>query len=109
MPTVTINGQKLEVASGRTVLEAARQAGIVIPTLCYHPDLSVDGSCRLCLVEVESQPGQFAACTLPVSEGMVVHTESPELTNSRRFVLEMLLRRYGDSSFRARLMPRTLN
>jgi formate dehydrogenase alpha subunit len=97
MPTVTINDKKLQVAAGCTVLEAARQAGIVIPTLCYHRDLSVDGSCRLCLVEVEGQSGQFAACTLPASEGMVVHTETPALVESRRFVLEMLLRRYADS------------
>jgi formate dehydrogenase alpha subunit len=101
MPTVTVNGQKLEAASGHTVLEAARQAGIVIPTLCYHPDLSVDGSCRLCLVEMESQQGQFAACTLPVSEGMVVRTETPALADSRRFVLEMLLCRYGDAGYAA--------
>src|SRR5713226_7483077 len=98
MPTVTINGQKLEAASGHTVLEAARQANIVIPTLCHHPDLSVDGSCRLCLVEVEGQSAQMAACTLPVSEGMVVQTETPTLAESRKFVLEMLLRRYADSS-----------
>jgi NADH dehydrogenase/NADH:ubiquinone oxidoreductase subunit G len=105
MPTVTINGQRLQVASGCTVLEAARQAGIVIPALCYHPDLSVDGSCRLCLVEVESQPGQFAACTLPVSEGMVIRTETPTLADSRKFVLEMLLRRYADAGH-ASGMPR---
>ena len=97
MPTVTINDKKLQVIAGCTVLEAARQAGVVIPTLCYHPDLSVDGSCRLCLVELEGQSGQFAACTLPVTDGMVVHTETPALSESRRFVLEMLLRRYADS------------
>jgi formate dehydrogenase alpha subunit len=97
MPTLTINDKKLQVATGCTVLEAARQGGIVIPTLCYHPDLSVDGSCRLCLVEVEGQSGQFAACTLPATDGMVVHTETPALAESRKFVLEMLLSRYEDS------------
>ena len=74
MPKVTIDGRRAEVPAGRTVLEAAREAGIKIPTLCYHRDLSVDGSCRLCMVEVENMPGQAAACTLPVSEGMVVST-----------------------------------
>jgi formate dehydrogenase alpha subunit len=97
MPTITINDKKFQAVSGCTVLEAVRQAGVVIPTLCYHPDLSVDGSCRLCLVEIESQPGQLAACTLPVSDGMVVRTETPALVASRKFVLEMLLRRYADA------------
>src|ERR1700687_130199 len=99
MPKITIDNRELEVASGQTVLEAARDAGIVIPTLCYHPDLSVDGSCRLCLVEIESQPAPLAACTLPISEGMVVRTETPELADSRKFVLEMLLRRYADAGY----------
>lgn len=101
MPTVTINNKKLQVTTGCTVLEAARQAGMVIPTLCYHPDLSVDGSCRLCLVEVEGQSGQFAACMLPVSEGMIVRTETQALAESRKFVLEMLLKRYADMSHAA--------
>src|SRR5262249_5467619 len=97
MPKVIIDGRELQVDSGKTVLDAARLAGIVIPTICYHPDLSVDGSCRLCVVEVEGQSSQLAACTLPVSEGMVVQTETPALAESRKFVLEMLLRRYVDA------------
>src|SRR5438552_6573285 len=101
MPRVTIDGRAVDVPAGRTVLEAARGAGITIPTLCYHPDLSVDGSCRLCLVEIDGMRGQVAACTLPVSEGMVVHTETSALAESRRFVLEMLLRRYADAGYAA--------
>jgi formate dehydrogenase alpha subunit len=101
MPKVTIDGWTGNVPAGRSVLEAARDAGITIPTLCYHKDLSVDGSCRLCMVEVENVPGQAAACTLPVSEGMVVRTETPALAESRRFVLEMLLRRYSDQGYAA--------
>ncbi len=101
MPKLTIDGRTLQVPQGCTVLEAAREAGIVIPTLCYHPDLSVDGSCRLCVVEVDSQPGQFAACTLPAADDMVVRTETPALTESRRFVLEMLLRRYSHAGYAA--------
>src|SRR5205085_9216383 len=97
MPRVTIDGRAVVVPAGRSILEAARDAGITIPTLCYHPDLSVDGSCRLCLVEVDGVRGQVAACTLPATQGMVVHTETPALAESRRFVLEMLLRRYADS------------
>ncbi|HEV3258264.1 MAG TPA: formate dehydrogenase subunit alpha [Gemmataceae bacterium] len=99
MPRVTIDDRALDVAAGRTVLEAAQDAGITIPTLCYHRDLSVDGSCRLCLVEIDGMRGQVAACTLPASEGMVVRTETPALAESRRFVLEMLLRRYADAGY----------
>src|SRR5262249_11537596 len=101
MPKVTIDGRTIAAREGQTVLEAARDAGITIPTLCYHRDLSVDGSCRLCVVEVENLRGQAAACALPVNEGMVVRTETPALVESRRFVLEMLLRHYADSGYAA--------
>jgi formate dehydrogenase alpha subunit len=91
----------VDAREGQTVLEAAREAGITIPTLCYHRDLSVDGSCRLCVVEVEGLHRQAIACALPVNEGMVVHTETPALAESRRFVLEMLLRHYVDAGYAA--------
>src|SRR6516164_6749456 len=99
MPRVTINGRTVDARTGQTVLEAARDAGITIPTLCYHRDLSVDGSCRLCVVEVDGVRGQVAACALPVSDGMVVRTETPALVESRQFVLEMLVRRYADAGY----------
>jgi formate dehydrogenase alpha subunit len=98
---MTIDGRAVDVRAGQTVLEAARDAGITIPTLCYHRDLSVDGSCRLCVVEVEGLRGQAAACALPVSEGIVVHTETPALAESRRFVLDMLLHHYSDAGYAA--------
>jgi formate dehydrogenase alpha subunit len=101
MPRVTIDGRTLEVAAGRSVLEAARESGVTIPTLCYHKDLSVDGSCRLCMVEVEGIHDQAAACTQPVSEGMVVHTETSAVAEARKFVLEMLLLRYADAGYSA--------
>jgi formate dehydrogenase major subunit/formate dehydrogenase alpha subunit len=101
MPRVTIDGRAVDVPAGCTVLEAARDAGITIPTLCYHKDLSVDGSCRLCVVEVEGLRGQVAACALPVSEGMAVRTETPALAESRRFVLQMLLHHYADAGYAA--------
>jgi formate dehydrogenase alpha subunit len=101
MPGVTIDGRPVQAREGQTVLEAARQAGVTIPTLCYHPDLSPAGVCRLCLVEVEGLSGPVAACTCPVSEGMVVRTETEALAECRRFVLEMLLRRYTDAGHAA--------
>jgi len=93
MPTLTINDKSVVVSAGRTVYEGAAAAGIVIPTLCHHPDLAPVGSCRLCLVEVEGET-LHPACTLPANEGMVVRTESPALTAHRRRTLEMLLRHF---------------
>jgi predicted molibdopterin-dependent oxidoreductase YjgC len=89
--TLTINDQRVVAAEGATILEAARGAGIQIPTLCHHPDLTNVGACRLCVVTVEKARGLQTACTTPVHEGMVVQTESPEARDTRRFVLEMLL------------------
>ncbi len=90
--TLTLNGRTVSVPEGSTILEAARQAGIYIPTLCHHPDLSNVGACRLCVVTVEKAARSLqTACTTPVVEGMVVHTESEEARATRRFVLTMLL------------------
>lgn len=89
--TVTINGQKVIVPKDSTILEAARYAGITIPTLCHHPDLSNVGACRMCVVSVERARGLQTACTTPVFEGMVVDTESEAARETRKFVLEMLL------------------
>ncbi len=89
--TLTINGQKVVAAEGSTILEAAQSAGISIPTLCHHPDLTTVGACRMCVVSVEKARGLQIACTTPVSEGMVVNTDSPAARETRRFVLEMLL------------------
>jgi formate dehydrogenase alpha subunit len=93
MPRVTIDGRTLDVPKGRTVLQVARDAGITIPTLCYHPDLSAPGSCRLCLVQVEPPRRWAAACVSPATEGLVIHTETPALTSYRRLLLQMLLSR----------------
>ncbi|HEX6303731.1 MAG TPA: formate dehydrogenase subunit alpha [Anaerolineales bacterium] len=97
--TLTINGQAIEVQEGQTVLEAAQQNGIIIPTLCYHKDLSPDGSCRLCVVEVEGWGREVASCTLEASNGMTVHTETPALIQSRRKMLDLLLHHYHDAGY----------
>jgi NADH dehydrogenase/NADH:ubiquinone oxidoreductase subunit G len=83
---VTINGQKVIVPKDSTILEAARYAGVTIPTLCHHPDLSNVGACRMCVVSVEKARGLQTACTTPVFEGMVVDTESEEARETRKFV-----------------------
>jgi formate dehydrogenase major subunit len=87
---ITINGQKLEAKPGQSVLQASKDAGIDIPVLCDHPSLASQGACRLCLVEIERQRTLQPACTFPVTEGMVVQTESEKVVAARKFVLEML-------------------
>ncbi|MDE3091252.1 MAG: (2Fe-2S)-binding protein [Chloroflexota bacterium] len=88
---LTINGKAVQARDGQSVLDAASENGVSIPTLCHHADLTPHGACRLCVVEVEKMRGLVAACTLPASEGMVVHTETPKVIEERKFVLEMLL------------------
>ncbi|MBT9160969.1 MAG: NADH-quinone oxidoreductase subunit 3 [Dehalococcoidia bacterium] len=85
-----INDQKIAVPAGGTVLEAALEAGIDIPTLCHHPALTNWGACRICLVEIEKQRTLQPACTFPATEGMVVHTESEKVVSARKFVLQLL-------------------
>ena len=96
---LTINEKTIEAQKGQTVLEAARQNGIIIPTLCYHKSLSPVGSCRLCVVEVEGWGREAASCTLEVSDGMTVFTETPALAKSRRKVLELLLYHFHDAGY----------
>ena len=91
MVTLTIDDQEVTVPAGTLVLEAAKSIGIEIPTLCYHEKLLPLGGCRLCLVEIERMRGLQTACTTPVREGMVVHTNTPEVVKTRRGMLEFLL------------------
>jgi NADH-quinone oxidoreductase subunit G len=88
---LTIDGQAVQAAKGMVVLEAAKTIGIRIPHYCYHPGLSVVGSCRMCLVEIEKLPKLQPSCATPVSEGMIVRTKTPETLRNRRSVLEFLL------------------
>lgn len=90
MPVITINGTKIEAPTGQNVLEAALEAGIYIPHLCHHKDLSPLGSCRMCVVEAEGM-GIVPSCTLMPEEGMTVKTNSPELARRRSLALELLL------------------
>jgi NADH-quinone oxidoreductase subunit G len=89
--TFTLDGQAVRAAKGTTVLEAARSVGVEIPHYCYHPGLSVVGSCRMCLVEIEKIPKLQPSCATPVAEGMVVRTRTLEVRRNRRSVLEFLL------------------
>lgn len=88
---LTIDGVAVSVPEGSTILEAARAACINIPTLCYLKDVQQIGACRICIVEVEKARGLAAACVMPVSEGMVVHTNTPKVRAQRKVILELLL------------------
>jgi formate dehydrogenase major subunit len=87
---LTINGQPVVAQAGQTILETARAAGIDIPTLCYHPALSNWGACRMCLVEVKGMRSLQTACTCPITEGMEVQTETADIVDVRKFVLQLL-------------------
>ncbi len=91
---LTVNGRPILARAGQTVLEAARENGIHIPTLCYHEKLKPIGACRLCVVDVAGTPTPVTSCTTPATEGMVVTTDSAMLENLRRETLKLLLLRH---------------
>jgi NADH-quinone oxidoreductase subunit G len=89
--TLTIDGQTITVPKGKTVLEAAQSIGINIPTFCWHPKLKSVGACRMCYVEVEKMGKLQVSCMLEVMEGMVVHTDSDEVRQGRKAIIEFIL------------------
>jgi NADH-quinone oxidoreductase subunit G len=91
MPKLTIDGKEVIVDEGTTIIQACENLGIEIPRFCYHSRLAIAGNCRMCLVEVEKNPKPVASCSQPVSENMVVHTNSPMVKNAREGVMEFLL------------------
>jgi len=88
---LTIDGLKVQVAEGTKVFRAAEQAGIAIPHFCYHPGLEVEGSCRMCLVEIEGLPKLELSCSAVVREGLVVRTSTERVREARKDVLAFLL------------------
>ena len=91
MVTLSIDGISVQVPEGTMVLDAARQAGVRIPTLCYLKDINRIGACRMCLVEVEGGRALQASCVLPAAEGMKVHTHTKRVLSARKTVLELLI------------------
>ena len=89
--TLTIDGRSMTVDKSRTVLQAAIEGGIKIPYYCYHPGLKIDGSCRVCIVRIDKMPKLQTSCSTTVTEGMVVHTQTPDVVEARASVLEFLL------------------
>lgn len=92
--TVNINGIKTTVPGGTSILQAAAEAGVQIPTLCFHPDQEVKANCRICVVEVEGQKNLVPACATAVSEGMVIKTATRRVLEARRTILELILSRH---------------
>jgi NADH dehydrogenase/NADH:ubiquinone oxidoreductase subunit G len=91
MINLVIDETKVTVPEGTTVMEAAETIGIRIPRLCYHPKLSIEGACRVCVVEVKGRRNWAASCAVAVEEGMEIKTSSPEIRQARRDIVELLL------------------
>lgn len=88
---LTVDGEKVEVPAGSMVMHAAQKLDKYVPHFCYHPKLSIAANCRMCLVEVEKAPKPLPACATPVSQGMVVHTQSHKAVDAQKGVMEFLL------------------
>ena len=89
--TLTIDGRTVAVEKGKTVLQAAIENGISIPYYCYHPGISIDGSCRVCIVKIEKMPKLQTSCSTVCTDGMIVYTRTPEVVEARASVFEFLL------------------
>jgi NADP-reducing hydrogenase subunit HndD len=88
---ITIDGKKLQVEQGITILEAARQANIKIPTLCFLKEINEIGACTMCLVEIKGARALQASCVYPVAEGLEIYTQSPAVREARKVTLELIL------------------
>ncbi|MBN1671820.1 MAG: (2Fe-2S)-binding protein [Kiritimatiellae bacterium] len=99
MPTVTVDGKKVRVRKGATILDAARKAGVWIPTLCHHPAVSSPATCRLCMVELERGDWRqlVTSCNYPVRRDMVVYASSERAVRARQGVMRLLLARAPES------------
>ena len=97
MIELSVDGHKVEVEEGASVLDAARKARVFVPTLCHQRDLSPFGGCRMCTVEIEGVRGFPTSCTTPVEQGMVVRTDTEEISALRKGVLELMLSEHPSS------------
>ena len=91
MPKLTINGQTYDAEKGKTIIQVADEVGIEIPRYCYHPDIGIEGSCRMCLVEVKGAPKLMPSCAMPIAEGMEVRTNTERVHEAVRYAMEFLL------------------
>jgi NADH-quinone oxidoreductase subunit G len=91
MPRITINDETYDVEKGRSIIQVADEVGVQIPRYCYHPDIGIEGSCRMCLVEVEKAPKLMPSCATPVADGMIVRTHTERVKQAVRYAMEFLL------------------
>src|SRR5262244_1719586 len=89
--TITVDGKKITAPAGTLLIEACKAVGIEVPSFCYYPGLALQAACRMCLVRIEKMPKLQTACTVPVADGMVVTTESDEVKQARKSMIELLL------------------
>ncbi len=97
---LSINDREVTALKGKTVLEAASEAGIYIPTLCHHPGLAPFGSCRMCIVQIDKMRGYPTSCTTPVTDGMNVRTDTPQIRQLRREILELVFTEHPHACLR---------
>ena len=88
---IPIDGIKVNVKKGTTILQAAKEAGIDIPTLCFLKEINEVGDCRMCIVEVEGRKGFATSCIQKVEQGMIVHTHTPSVLEARRVILDLII------------------
>jgi len=91
MVNLIIDGKNVVVPEGTTILKAAKKVGIDIPTLCFLKEINEAGDCRMCIVEIEGRPGFATSCIQKVEEGMVVYTNTQNVINARRVILELII------------------
>src|SRR6058998_1944392 len=89
--TITVDGKKITALAGTLLIEACKSAGIEVPSFCYYPGLSLQAACRMCVVRIEKMPKLQTACTVPITDGMVVTSESDEVKQARKATIELLL------------------
>jgi len=94
---IVLNGEEVSAGEGMTILQAAEQEGIDIPTLCHSPELTPAGVCRVCVVEIEGTKALVGSCHTPITEGMVIHTHSSKVRAARRAIVELLLAGHAGS------------
>ena len=112
MSKLTINGQTYAAEKGKSIIQVADEVGIEIPRYCYHPDIGVEGSCRMCLVEVKGGPKLMRSCATPIAEGMEVRTNTERVREAVQYAMEFLLLHHpidSPPSFRNATPPSSTN
>ena len=91
MPAITLNGQVYNVEAGKTIIQVADEVGVEIPRYCYDPDIGIESSCRMCLIEAEGAPKLRPSCATPIRDGMVVRSDTERVREALRYAMEFLL------------------